>query len=234
MKYFFLILSLILPYNTSSQGPDSSSDIDHPYKLQKDLWRQLKQQLEEEQGQIKSFFKDNFFENLEKRFFGNDSHFFKDFERYFDEGGIGQLFQGMGTPQTEWRENEREKTLVIKGVPIEKDPLKISLKDNLVTISGSLKVHQENIQKGRRSQTQRIYQFAQTFNVPAGTDPNKVKVENKQGEVRIIFPKESSWQESPSRKLKDRGTNPLKNQKEPRTYPRGTKPLQPGSDDLSI
>ena len=147
------------------------------------------------------------FEELEKRFFGDRSDFFKDFERSF---GLG----GNAFSQGEWREDEKHKIFVIKGVPLKESPLKISVKDGVVTVEGTLeKRQQDKNQRGLFSQ-HRISRFSQQFSAPAGTDPTRVKVENKKDEVHLLFPKVAPKvtvpPPAPKRQHTPPGTRPLK------------------------
>ncbi len=135
------------------------------------------------------FFKE--FEELEKRFFGGNGDFFKNLERHFN-------FPGGGLSQSEWREDNGHKILVIKGVPPEGQKLKVSVQGRQVTVEGTLEVRREGRQKNGQEEGQiargffqqrQIYRFSQQFQAPEGTDPSQVRVQNRDGEVHLLFPK---------------------------------------------
>ena len=124
---------------------------------------------------------DKIFQEMRKEFLGHDLSFFEGFD-HFPEG------QGLkGGAEFEWRENLKEKILVIKGIPKGKGkaPLDITLKEGRVNISGSLEIRE----KQKNAYRQSHYRFKQSVEIPSGTDLHKMRVENKENEVHIIFPK---------------------------------------------
>ena len=135
-------------------------------------------------------------EEMEKRFFGDRGDFFKDFERHF---GMGRNSFSQGR----WSEDEKHKIFVIKGVLSKENPLKISVKEGQVTVEGTLKQHQKD--------KRQIYRFSQQFPAPEGTDPTRVKIENKAGEVHLLFPKVApKITIPPNKRHTPPGTRPLK------------------------
>ena len=162
---------------------------------------------------------DHFFkriEEMEKRFFGDKSDFFKDFEHHFGMGG-NAFSQG------EWREDKEHKIYVIRGVPLKESPLKISVKGGQVTVEGTLEKRQKKHQGSKRQkglfQQRGIYRFSQQFPAPAGTDPTRIKVENKKDEVHLLFPKVAPKTVIPP-------SPPAQKMPEKRHTPPGTRPLE--------
>ena len=150
------------------------------------------------------FFDETFFRDLEKRFFGEGrENILKDFEKLFENLDLKQR-----TTDKEWQENEREKILVIKGMPAEKSPFKITIKDKMVTISGTVEV--------KNAHSRQLQQFKESFSVPMGTDVSKVRLENKKDQIHIIFPKLAAKK--------------VKGQRQKKNHPQGTRPLESGGD----
>lgn len=93
---------------------------------------------------------------------------------------------------------DKDKYVIRADVPgLNKDDIKITLQENVLTITGEKK--QEKEQKERAYHlTERTYgQFTRSFTLPSKVDPNNIKAEFKDGVLEINLPK------SPESKAKE-------------------------------
>lgn len=104
---------------------------------------------------------------------GPDQDMFADMEQSFGDAfadAIGPGFMGSAI-QTEWSESSTGRTLII--TPPKKDqPLDINIEKGMITI------------KGKTETTE----FSQAVSIPNDCDPEKVKMDQKDGKIVVEFP----------------------------------------------
>ena len=116
--------------------------------------------------------------------------------------------------------------LFIDGAVAQGGNFDLKVKDGQVTINGSLE--KDLGQMGKRMMT-----FNNSFPVPRGTDPNKVRIENSDDGLRVVFP----WKDG--KKVESSGQLPSKKDVKKKikirrkTSPEKV-PLKKDSDDLVI
>lgn len=130
----------------------------------------------------------------------NFSHgLFDDVENFFQGQGLdhflaeSQLFKKLKSGTGKWIETPSEKILVLK-LDVQKDtPVDIKIENEKVSISavGSRNQNMTDM-NGHQRIRQFEYQINQTYNVPEDCNGNAAKFENKNGEIKIRFPKKQS------------------------------------------
>ncbi len=83
-----------------------------------------------------------------------------------------------------------EEILVRADVPgMEKDDIKITLSDNVLTISGEKKVERDE-KRENFHRVERVFgSFKRSFYIPTNVDPNKITASYKNGVLTIRLPK---------------------------------------------
>lgn len=84
-------------------------------------------------------------------------------------------------------EGKKELKLTMKTPGYEKKDLKVSVKDGMLTVSGERK--EENRTKDGCSYSSSYSSFSRSTPLPGGVNARKAKVEVKNGEVKIVMPK---------------------------------------------
>lgn len=90
------------------------------------------------------------------------------------------------------KEDDQYKYLILDVTDIDKETLSIDIKNGSVAVSGQVRKSIKNQQGGMTSSSTFISTFSRQFPVPAGVDESAVKVEQKDKNIVISFPKEST------------------------------------------
>lgn len=181
LQKLILLLSLSIPI--WSQNVPSPKKIDPA----ENLIQEMRENMARDRKMLEEYFNSGFLDKVD--------NFFKDSQLHLDQDPDYQRmlkdfkdsFEGMGSGiKTEWREVSRGRVFVIHAALENNGNFDLKIKNDQVTVSGSLK---RKIGKyGNRSMS-----FKKSFPAPSNTDVNKVQVEPgdlkaHQGEVWIIFP----------------------------------------------
>ena len=86
---------------------------------------------------------------------------------------------------------ENEDTVVVKAeLPgVEKEDLKVDLKDGVLTLSGE-RSHEKEVKEENYYRKERAFgSFHRSFRVPEGIDPDKINAEFKDGVLKVEIPK---------------------------------------------
>jgi HSP20 family protein len=115
-----------------------------------------------------------------------------DMSRLFDEMWRRSLRPTAGTtwyPAIDVKENENEYTIVAELPGMNKDDVKISVTDNIVTIRGEKKAEVEE-RSDNWHQVERTYgAFERSFTLGTSVDPNGVKARFENGVLTVALPK---------------------------------------------
>jgi HSP20 family protein len=72
---------------------------------------------------------------------------------------------------------------------LEKDEIKVSLKDNIITLSGERKEEKEDKKKHSHIIERHYGSFSRSFSLPVDVDEEKIDASYKDGVLRVILPK---------------------------------------------
>lgn len=110
--------------------------------------------------------------------------------RFFPTSGLDdEMSLGNWRPVVDIYENED--TLVVKAeLPgVDKKDIKVDVKDGVLTLSGE-RSHEKEVKEEDYYRKERAFgRFHRSFNVPAETDPDKIKAEFKDGVLKVEIPK---------------------------------------------
>lgn len=121
----------------------------------------------------------------------------KIFNRFFDEGLLSpkksmfrdELFRGKWSPDVDIYET-KDSIIVKADLPgIQKDKVKVEVKDNVLTIRGERKEEKE-INGNNVYRVERQYgEFYRSFSLPGKVDASKIKAKYKDGILEVTLPK---------------------------------------------
>lgn len=112
------------------------------------------------------------------------------FETFFGQHPEGR--EGFWTPIVDIEESNGN-ILVKAEIPgMEKDEIKVSVRDNMLTISGERKQEIETKDKTFHRIERSYGKFSRTITLPSEVDADKVKAAYKDGVLNIILPKPES------------------------------------------
>jgi HSP20 family protein len=96
------------------------------------------------------------------------------------------------TPEVDLSETKEGFMLKAELPGVKKEDVKITLKDDLLTIAGEKKSEKE-IKDENYHRTERVYgSFARSFRLPTAVEVEKVKAEYKDGVLHLTLPKAES------------------------------------------
>ena len=188
------------PSPTASPSPSTSTSTktDSLTEEQK-LLRDLKKNFSGERKLLEKYFQKKFLDRIGGLFedslntFGDED--FDSLRKSFEEG-----FQGFGAGlNNRWIKDKEGMILLIDGAVAQGGNFDLNVKNGQVSIKGSL-------QKDLGQMGKRVMSFNNTFPVPVGTDPDKVRVENAKDGLRVIFP----WKNGAIQKKKNSKKTPIK------------------------
>lgn len=223
MTFFLLILVILAPTRSSyAQGNDQvrkKKDIDQALTDDQKLFKDLRNNLLGDRKMLEKYFQKDFLNKIDKMFqdsmnqMGSDDfdQIFKNFQDSFN-GSFDSLGSGLNS---NWKETKEGMVLIIEGAVAQGGNFDLKVKEGQVSITGTL-------EKDLGQMGKRMMSFSRSFPVPKGTDPNKVRIENQDGALQVIFP----WQNSSSQ---GSDSKKLPNAKKPKR-----EPLKKEKDDLVI
>ena len=96
---------------------------------------------------------------------------------------------GMWTPAVDLYEKDDHYMIKAELPGVNKDNIKIDLKDRLLTLSGE-RTHNNEVKEENYYRRERSYgKFQRAFTLPADVDSDKIKAEYKDGVLQIKVPK---------------------------------------------
>ena len=99
-------------------------------------------------------------------------------------------FKGLNAPAVNVEETDKEFRIEVAAPGLEKNDLKISVTDGVLTISSEKKIENEE-KKDRYLRREFGYtSFSRSFTLPDGTDSEKINATHKNGVLHIGIPKE--------------------------------------------
>ncbi len=143
--------------------------------------RDLRKNLLGDRQLLEKYFQKGFLDRVDKMFEDSMRDFGgEDFDQIFRS--FQDSFQSMGAGlNTRWKETEEAKILIVDGAVAQGGNFDLKVKEGMVSISGTL-------EKDLGQMGKRMMSFSNTFPVPAGTDPNKIRIENGEEGLLVIFP----------------------------------------------
>lgn len=225
LKLTIFLVFLVANANSFAQkdASDSKTDDRKERTLSEDqkLLRDLRNQLLGDRKELEKYFQKGFLEKMDKMFddslrrFGDDD--FDDMFKAFKDGFHSGLGAGLNN---QWLKEEEGMVLLIDGAMASGGSFDLKVKEGQVTIKGTLE--KELGQMGKR-----VMSYNRSFPVPVGTDANKVRVENSEQGLKVVFPWKAGLE--PSKK----GDAVKKTNFGPKPKP-SKLPVEKDSDDLVI
>jgi len=122
---------------------------------------------------------------------------FREFEDMFRNYSpmFGRSLRRVGGEVAEWTPladiTETDKEYLIKAdLPeVKKEDVKITLDDNLITISGERRHEKEHAEENEIRVESFYGSFSRSFQLPDGIDAQAIKAESKDGVLRVRIPK---------------------------------------------
>lgn len=93
------------------------------------------------------------------------------------------------TPRTDITENEKAFRLQLAIPGIEKELVKIDLKDNTLTISGEKAFKKEEQDRKYHLIENKYGKFSRSFTLPANVKKDEIQAEYKNGVLEVVLPK---------------------------------------------
>lgn len=109
---------------------------------------------------------------------------FKDLEAFYDRffptsNGFLSFDENQWSPMVDIDEDDKEYTVKAELPEVEKDDIKVSINNHILTLTGERK-YEKSDKKHHR--TERFYgQFARSFSLPENVDEQSIKAEHKNG-----------------------------------------------------
>ncbi|WP_127469889.1 Hsp20/alpha crystallin family protein [Thiomicrorhabdus aquaedulcis] len=105
------------------------------------------------------------------------------------------------TPSVNTREGEYAYHIEVDLPGVNKDDIKVEVKDNRMSITGERKTHEE-VNKDDYYRVESSYgRFERSFTLPDGVDVENVKANSKNGVLEVVIPKVKG-KENASKKIK--------------------------------
>jgi HSP20 family protein len=105
------------------------------------------------------------------------------------EGGKEEMTMAEWSPLVDISEDEKEYLVKAELPDIKKEDIKLSVHDNVLSISGERKYEKE--EKGKKyHRVERTYgSFLRSFTLPEDADASKIAAESKDGILKVHLPK---------------------------------------------
>lgn len=172
-----------------------------------DLNRQMLEIMKARQEMIQSLFNDSDFGYFDDQM---DDHFSDLIKRFQQNrfGGMPDLEMGDVVGEYDWRESDKDVTLVLKVTQIKDKPLDIKIEKGQIKLKGDIESVSENPsqdklkKKGGKYRSFKKVHFERIFSIPQGVDQDNPVFENKEGELSIKFKKTHGSKTLPSSSVK--------------------------------
>ncbi|HVP58289.1 MAG TPA: Hsp20/alpha crystallin family protein [bacterium] len=103
-----------------------------------------------------------------------------------------ESFEGDWCPVLDIAENENDVTAAIELPGLEKDDIKVSIEDDVLTVTGEKKQESTENTKDYRKVERSYGYFKRSVKLPSSVEPGKVKAAYKDGVLRVTMPKLAS------------------------------------------
>lgn len=120
----------------------------------------------------------------------------REMDRIFDEivpfswrRDFDEFNGGLWAPATDLKETEDEYRITVDLPGIKKDEVKITFKDNRLTISGERYKEEEEKEEDFLRHERYTGKFVRSFTLPAGVKEDKIKARFKDGVLSVTVPK---------------------------------------------
>lgn len=115
---------------------------------------------------------------------------FDDFPARWPSFQFNHFVPSMPIPAVDMTETEKAYMLTVEVPGMDADEVELSVRDNILFISGEKKEERDEKEKGY-SYSERSYgAFERRFELPVGTDPDNIKAEVSKGVLKITLPKD--------------------------------------------
>jgi len=111
------------------------------------------------------------------------------FENFTEVGGKEQLAAGTFVPLVDVYEDEHNLVLKMEIPGINEEDLKISLENNMLTVTGERKFEKEEKEENFHRIERRFGTFIRTFRLPNTVDPEKVEALYDKGVLKLTLAK---------------------------------------------
>lgn len=113
------------------------------------------------------------------------------FENFFrgDNFGDSALLQNLWTPLSDIIEQENEYIVKLELPGVKKDEVKITLEDNVLTVSGEKKLESETNGKNHYRAERQYGAFKRSFPLPMKVQTDKIDASYENGILSILLPK---------------------------------------------
>lgn len=115
----------------------------------------------------------------------------REFDRLFDQLGAGwsNLTDFNVTPRMDVRDTADGLEITIEVPGVAQDDLKVTIEDNVLTVSGEKKSETEKTEKDYRV-SERVYgAFSRSVSLPSSVDADKVAATMDNGVLKLVAPK---------------------------------------------
>ena len=124
----------------------------------------------------------------------NSMEFFRDFDSMFEDffRSPSRIMQGsetVWTPRIDVLEKEKEYHLIAELPGMDKKDIDITVKDDVLTISGEKKAEEKQEDQNYYSCERRYGKFERSFRMAGEVDVSNVKAEYKNGVLTLSVPK---------------------------------------------
>jgi len=117
------------------------------------------------------------------------------FDEFFNDSYLPRFFEGdfwpvnKNIPAVNVEEDEKEYRIEVAAPGLEKEDLKVSVNDGVLTISSEKKVEKEDKKDGYIRREFGYSSFCRSFTLPVEVDSDKIGAKHKNGLLHISIPK---------------------------------------------
>ncbi len=218
VKISSMVLILSLTCNASAQTKVNSQTKKQQIskedwqKKQDEIQKSLRYKLNKQRDQMKGLMGQSSFQmydqiledmvkRMEKSFNDLDMDTFdqkvlSDINKFFKSGQLKGLtspinpFGQLGLDDFhKWSETENMRVLELNLTPLKDAPMDIKIEKHLIKVSGKFIIEKKNKSASGNRYSQRMISIDKSFNIPEDCDISKVRFENKNNKILVIFPK---------------------------------------------
>ena len=119
------------------------------------------------------------------------NYFNRFFDDMFPEGGFdnGELAPAHWFPRVDILDKDEEIVIKAELPGMEKEDIKIDVRDRVLTLRGERKYDNEVNDKNYYRRERAFGKFERSFDLPDGLDPEKIKADYKDGLLSVEIPK---------------------------------------------
>lgn len=185
-SYLYLIFFIILNHSLVAQTKGNQG-----YDQQKLVQKQFEEIMRAREEMLKSLLNDDSFSDMNKRM----SELMKRFSGEDFNLGTQSFFGGSVVGEYDWREDDKNRILMIKVKQIKDKPLDIKIEKGFIKIKGDVEeVSDNNSRKNKGNNIDNMISkihFEREFSIPLDVDQTNPEFENTNGELLIKFKKKN-------------------------------------------